>query len=153
MKLVKGIQTGAIQQDHQVTLQAGRFQNLAADQVADHLDPQVVKSLPVHMAEEMVQGAMDRPAVLVGAGQTIEVVQDVGPVGLQFEVQLPAAVQLQEIQEQTPPDEKASGVSAGVLVAGIGQVLEPVVELGEEVADGLDEGLAEDQGRPFWRRC
>jgi hypothetical protein len=66
---------------------------------------------------------------------------------------LPAAVQLQEIQEQTPPDEKASGVSAGVLVAGIGQVLEPVVELGEEVADGLDEGLAEDQGRPFWRRC
>lgn len=95
---------------------------------------------------------MDGATVLGGARQAIEVVQDLGPAGLQFEVQLPAAGQLQQVQQQAPPDQKARGVGASVLVTRIGQLLEPVVELGEEVAYGLDKGLAQDQGRPFLRR-
>ena len=49
---------------------------------------------------------------------------------------------------QPPPGEEAAVVGAGLLDARVGQAVEPGVEVGEEVADGLDEGAAGDQGRP-----
>jgi hypothetical protein len=61
---------------------------------------------------------------------------------------LAAGGQLQQIQGDPSPGEEAGGVGAGLLDAGIGKAIEPDVELGEEVTNGLDQGLASDQGRP-----
>ena len=54
----------------------------------------------------------------------------------------------EEVQAEAPPSQEAAAVGAGVLVARVGQAIEPAAEVGEEVAGGLDQGAAGDQGRP-----
>jgi hypothetical protein len=76
----------------------------------------------------------------------------VGAAGVELEVELAAAAQLEQVQGQAPPGEEARRVGDGFGVAAVGQGLQLVVESGEEVTDGADEGLPEGQGRPFWRR-
>jgi hypothetical protein len=61
---------------------------------------------------------------------------------------LASGAELKQVQGQAPPGQKARGVGAGLLDAGVGEVAEPVVEFGEEVSDGLDQGPPGNQGRP-----
>jgi hypothetical protein len=69
---------------------------------------------------------------------------------------LATRAQLQQVQGQSPPGEEARGIGTGFRHARIREVIEPAVELGEEVAGGLDQRPAGDQGRPalsFWSRA
>src|SRR5262249_7363865 len=100
------------------------------------------------MAEEMVEGVVDRQRRLAGLSQAIEV----GPHGraaiVQLEIELAASAELEQVQGQAPPSQEARGVGASLWPARIGQALQPGVQLREEVAGGLDQGPADDQGRP-----
>jgi hypothetical protein len=49
------------------------------------------------VAEEVVEGVVDRTGGLVGAGEAVEVVQDVGAKGVELEVELAAAAELAEV--------------------------------------------------------
>src|SRR5207237_6718223 len=90
-----------------------------------------------------------------GARQAIEVGQHAGAIGVQFEVELPTAAQLEQIQRNAPPRQEAALVDDAVLVARVGKTIQPGIEVGIEVANGLDQGLTDAQGRPalrFWCR-
>src|SRR5258708_3622121 len=63
-----------------------------------------------------------------------------------FKIELLAGTELQQVQRESPPGEEAFVVGAGLLDAGIVQAIQPGVEIGKEVADGLDQGPAGDQG-------
>src|SRR5262249_51941492 len=65
-----------------------------------------------------------------------------------LEVELAAGAELEQVQAQAPPGQEAGGVEAGRLQPRIGQAVQPGVQLGEEVADGLGPGGAGDQARP-----
>ncbi len=91
---------------------------------------------------------MDRQRRLLGLGQTVEVGQHRGAAVAQVIIELTAGAQLEQVQGQPPPGQEACGVGASLRDARVGETVEPGVELGEEVADGLDEGPAGDYGRP-----
>ena len=97
---------------------------------------------------------MDRQRRLRGLGQAVEVGQDRSAAVAQLKIELTAGAELEQVQAGPPPGEKAREVSAGVRVARVGEAIEPGVEVGKEMAGGLDQGLAGDHGRPaFRRRC
>ena len=73
-------------------------------------------------------------------------------MAVESEIELPTAAELQQEQQQADPAHEAGLVCNAIAVATVGQCLEPVVELGKEVADGLDEGGRDDQVRPARRR-
>ena len=100
------------------------------------------------VADEVVEGVVDGAGVLMGPSEAVEVGQNASAAGVEVEVELAAAAELEEVQGDAPPGEEASGVGASLLDAGVGEAVEPGIEVGEEVADGLDEGVAGDQGRP-----
>jgi len=104
------------------------------------------------VADEVVEGVVDGARVVVGLGQAVEVVQDVGAAGVEVEIELASAAELEEVQADTPPAQKAGLVSDRVLVPGIREPVEPLVKVGEEVAGGEGEGAAGDQGCPALRR-
>ena len=100
------------------------------------------------MADEVVEGVVDRQRRLLGLGQAVEVGQDRRAAVTQLKIELAAAAELKQVQAQPPPGQETRGVGASLLDARVGQAVEPGVELGEEVAGGLDQGAAGDQGRP-----
>src|SRR6202035_3517073 len=77
--------------------------------------------------------------------------QHVGATGIQVEIQLPAAAELEQIQAQAPPDEKTLMVLDEGLKTTIRHVIEPGVQLRPKVAQDPHHGFAEVQDRP-WRR-
>ncbi len=100
------------------------------------------------MADEVIERVVNREGRLLGLGQAIEVSQDLGTTITQLEIELATGAQLQQVQMQTPPGQEAAIVNAGLLNTCIGEPVEPGIELGEEVTDGLRQGTASDQGRP-----
>ena len=102
------------------------------------------------VAQEVIQCVVDRPAVHPGAGQAVEVLQRAA-VGGQLGVQSPAAAQAEEEKGDAPPGHEARGVDDHRLESAIGQLVEPVVEVGEEVPDGACQQGGQLQGRPFLR--
>jgi hypothetical protein len=80
---------------------------------------------------------------LLGLGQPIEVGQHLGAAGIQIEIELPPTAQLEQIQAEPPPDQEAFVVDDEGLEAGIGERVQPAIELRPEVADGFDEGAAQ----------
>ena len=94
-------------------------------------------------AQEIVQGIVDRPRLLLRARQAVEIIQHVGAIGVALEIQLPATAQFAEEQRQPPPQQEAFVVNDKGLEARIGDLVDPVVELGEEVAYGQGEDGAD----------
>jgi len=70
----------------QQTLNARGVHDLHADQPIDHPLTQPRKALGAAVAQEVIQGVVDRPAVHTGAGQAVEVIERAA-VGGQFGVQ------------------------------------------------------------------
>jgi hypothetical protein len=66
---------------------------------------------------------------------------------------LPAAAQPQSEDEQRQPEEEAVGIDHEGLEAGVGDLVQPGVEFGEEVPQGADEDPAQLQDLPARRRC
>jgi hypothetical protein len=100
------------------------------------------------VADKVVQGVVNRQGRLLGLGQAVEVAQHRRAAVAQLVVELAAGAELEQVQAQPPPGQEAPGVGAGVLQARVGESVQPGVEIGEEMADGLDQGAAGDQGRP-----
>src|SRR5262245_42532451 len=123
---------------HEQPQQPRRVQDLHAKQAAYHLRPQVGEGFGLAVAEEMVEGVMDGTRVVVGADPAIEVAQHAGALRLQVEVKLAATAELEEVQGNAPPSQEATLVDDRLLVAGIRQAVEPVVQFREEVADSLE---------------
>jgi hypothetical protein len=67
---------------------------------------------------------------------------------IQFEIELPARTEPEQIQGQPPPDQKTAVVGDARRETRVGNLVEPMVELGPEVPHGAHEGLAEIQDRP-----
>ncbi len=150
--LVEAEQAGGVDQQYRLAQQAGGVQRLHAEQTLDHLGAQAFPAGEFHVVEEVIERVMDRQRRLLRPGQAIEVGQDVGATVAEFIIELAAGAQLQQVQRQPPPDQETAGVDARLGHARIGQTIEPVAQLREEVADGLDQGAAGDQGRPALRR-
>jgi hypothetical protein len=94
---------------------------------------------------------MDWPGFLIGPCQTIYVVEDLSPLGVQLEVQLPARPEFEEEEKQAPPEEELLVVGDEGRKTRVGQFVEPTVEIGEEMKDGPGEGGADVQTRPALR--
>ena len=149
---VEAQHAGAVDRDHPTPQQAGGVEDLHAHQAFDHVHVEAGPGRDRDAAEEVIEGVVDGPGGLRGLGQAVEVVQDVGVAGLEIEVELAARAELEEVQGDAPPGQEAAVVLDGVGVAGVGELIEPVVEAGEEVADGQGQGGAEVYKRPRWRR-
>src|SRR5262249_27698005 len=121
-------QARAIDEQYEVAEQPRWIEDAHAAQTPHQLGPQRGEARGRTVAEEMVEGVVDGTRALVGVGQAVEVGQDVRTPSVELEVELAAAAQLTEIEPQSPPGQKAPAVNAGVLVAGVGQLVEPGVE-------------------------
>ena len=97
-----------------------------------------------HVAQEVVQGVMDRQRRLLGLGQAVKVGQHQGAAVAQVIIESSQREpSWSRYRGQPPPgQEEACGVGASLRDARVGRQLSQSVELGEEVADGLDEGPA-----------
>jgi hypothetical protein len=96
---------------------------------------------------------MNRPGVLFGVGQTIEVGEDVAVAASQREIELPPRAELEQIKRHTPPDEEPLVVGDERLEAWVAHVIEPVIKFRPKMPDGAYELLTEFQDRPRrrWR--
>jgi hypothetical protein len=102
---------------------------------------QLGESRAADVADEVIEGLGDREALLLGAGQEVQVVQDGTVQVAQVIVGGTAAAQTQPEQEQSPPAKEAPVILDHRLEAGVGQLVQPTGGLGEEVADGFEEDL------------
>ena len=117
------------------------------------------------MSQEMIQSVVYRPRLLLGLGQSVEIVQDFGAAGIEIEIKLAATAELEKVQTDPPPDEEPLVVDDKRHKACIGHVIEPPLELRPEVEDGCQEprrglqpalspflllGMAADQGQTSW---
>jgi len=92
------------------------------------------------MANKVIEGFGDRERILLGVGQEVEVMEDGALEVAQVVVGRTAAAQTQPEEEQTPPAEKAAVILDHGLEAGVGQLVQPGGQFGEEVADGFEKG-------------
>jgi hypothetical protein len=146
MALPKRVQAGGVEGDGQIAEHARRVENLGPDQVPDHARAQLRKTMRLDTAHVMVQGVMDRPRRLPGIGQAIEVAQNLRAAGVELEVQLPPAAELEQVKANAPPGQEARFIDAHHLQAPIGQRLQPIVEVGEEMPHRPREDGAQPQG-------
>jgi hypothetical protein len=77
------------------------------------------------MAEEVVQGVVDGERLLPGAGQPIEIRQDLRVEGAQVIVDLASAAQFEDEEEEADPQEEALVVRDGLLEPAVREVVEP----------------------------
>jgi len=105
------------------------------------------------VSQEVVQGVMYRLYFLLGLGQSVEIVQDLGAAGIEMEIKLAATPELEKVQADPPPDEEPLIVDDQWQIMGIGHVIQPPFELQPEVVDGCQERFAETYNRPFRRFC
>ncbi len=89
--------------------------------------------------------------LLVRPGQAVEVVQDASPLLAILEVELAAAAEFAQEEEDSIPEEGAAVVDDPLLATRVGDIIEPVIEGGEEVADGAGQDGPDLQGRPALR--
>jgi hypothetical protein len=123
-------------------------QCLHADQALHHLGAQAFPAGEAHVLQEVIEGVVDRQRGLRGLGQAVEVGQHRPAAVAEFKIQLAAGAELEQVQREPPPGEEPPVVDAVLLHARIREAIKPGTQLGEEMADGLDQGAASDQGRP-----
>lgn len=148
MPVRKTQQARPIDQQHGLAQEPRCIQGLHADEPLHHLRAEALPAGQGDVAEEVVEGVVDRQRGLVGLGQSVQIGKDLRTAVPQFVIELASRAQLQQVQEDAPPGEEASGVGARFLDAAVGEAVEPGIEVGEEVSDGLDESATGDQGRP-----
>ncbi len=88
------------------------------------------------MSQEVIQGIVHRPRLLLGLGQAIEIAQHLCATGIEIEIQLSATAELEQIQTEPPPDEETFVVDDQGRETAIGNAIQPLIELRPEVADG-----------------
>jgi hypothetical protein len=151
MRLAKRDLAGGIEGYDEMSLQTGGIEGFHADQPLEHLCPQPGQGRGAGAAEKIVQSLVHRPGLLCGLGQTVQIVQHLAAAGIEFEIELPATAELEQVQANAPPDQKPSVVDDERLEARIANPIQPAVELGPEMADAQNQSFAEIYGRPARR--
>jgi hypothetical protein len=100
----------------------------------------------------MVEGFIDREALLGGVCQGVDVGKDLALGVAQMEVQLSAAAQFAAKEQESPPEQKLPVAGDEGIEAGVGQILEPAVESGPEMAHGACEDPPQFYDLPARRR-
>ena len=145
--------TGGIQGKNISPLQTRPFQAPHAEKTTHHARSQISIWCGSGVSQELIQSVVYRARFLVGLGQSVEIVQDLGAAGIEVEIKLAATAELEKVQADPPPDEEALVVNNQWHKTGIGDVIQPPLELRPEVEDGCQERLAETYNRPFRRFC
>ena len=152
--LVKSEHAGAVHRHDQAAQESERVQGPHPNQAAGTALPQGGQRFgSLTMFQEVIDGVGDRQGLLVGRGQAVEIGQEAQLQVAQVKINLPAAAQAQGEEEQRQPEQEAAGIDHEGLEAGVGHLVQPGVELGEEVAQGADEDRAQLQDLPARRRC
>ena len=112
---VEADQPGGIEQQHRSAQQACGVQHLHAEQSLHALATPTLPAGQLHVADEVVEGVVNGQGSLLGLGQAVEVGQHLGAGVAQFEIELAAGAELEQIQVKPPPGEEACGVGTGVL--------------------------------------
>ena len=146
-------EVGAIHGHDEASEEAKGVQRLHSDEAVDTPGSQSGQGVGADMAEEVVKGFVHGQRGLVSGGEAIGIVQHLRSRLAQVEVELATTSQLQAEQQQAPPGQKLLVILDEGGKAGIGQLVELVVEAGPEMANGFDEGAAEayDLGVRRWR--
>jgi hypothetical protein len=88
------------------------------------------------VSQEVIQGIVHRPRLLLGLGQAIEIAQHLCAAGIEVEIQLSATAELEQIQTDPQTYEETFVVDDQGQEAAIGNAIQPLIELRPEVADG-----------------
>ena len=150
--LVEAQESGAIDGEHELPVESAGIEHLVADEAAHTLGAQVIEGRTADVGEEMVEGFVDRKALLRGVGQGVDVGKDLAFGVTQMEVELPTASQFAAKEQESPPEQKLPVVDDERLEAGVGQLLEPAIEGGPEMAHGADEDPPQFYDLPARRR-
>src|SRR5450432_91556 len=86
MRVVEHQISCPIHSSYQATLEAGLVQRLHADQTIDHLRSHTSNRFAADASQVVVQGLIDRSALLLGARQAVEVVEYIAAIGVQLKV-------------------------------------------------------------------
>jgi len=100
------------------------------------------------MANEVIQGLGDRERILRGARQAVEIMEDGAFEVAQVVIGGTSAAQAQPKQEQAPPTEKAAMILDPGFEAGVGQLVQPLRQGREEVADGGEKDADQSYDLP-----
>lgn len=147
---------GAIGNERDVPERARRVEDFHAQQPLVQLRAQALVAGHGRVPGEVIERVMDGAGPQVGVQQAIEVGQHLRALGAELVVELAATAQLHDVQQDAPASEEAARIENGVLVAAVGQLIQPGLPQREEVAQGLREQgtdlLVGCQGRPCRRR-
>ena len=113
---------------------------------------QVGESPAADMAEKMIEGPGDREGFLRGAGEVVQVMKDGRFQVAQVVVGRTATAQAQPEEEQAPPSQKATVIFDHRGEAGVGQLVQPVGQFREEMADGFEKNAGQVYDLPDLRR-
>jgi hypothetical protein len=143
---------GAIHGGDEIALEAEIVQGFHADEPLGVPVEQLAKRDAADMPDKMIEGFGDWQAILLGACQQIEVVEDGAFQVAQVTICRTAAAQAQAEQEQSPPAEKAAMILDHRLEASVGQLVQPSGQFREEVADGFEKEPGQGYDLPRLRR-
>ena len=136
---------GAVDADGEIALETGIVQGFHANEPQGVLMEQLGEGEAADVPDKVIEGFGDRKGILLGARQVVEVVEDGTFQVAQVVVGGAAAAQAQAEEEQAPPAQKPAVIADHGLEAGVGQLVQPAGQVGEEVPDGFEE----DQGQSY----
>jgi hypothetical protein len=136
MRLPKCEMTSGIQSYDKSPLQASGVQAPHANEATQHACSQLGVGSSASVSQEMIQGVVYRPRLLLGLGQAVEIVEHFGAAGIEIEIQLPATAELEQVQTDPPPNEEPFIVDDQGRKAGIRHAIQPLIKLRPEVTDG-----------------
>jgi len=127
-------ETRTVQCNDELAGEAASIECFHADEPSDALGSQPGDCRRADMTDKMIQGFVHRQRLLTAAGRPIDVFEDMRFGIAQLAVELAAAAELAAEQQQAPPHEELLVVLDEGQEAGVGQLLEPGIESGPEVA-------------------
>ena len=143
---------GAIDGDYEVTLKTEIIQGFHADQPQGVPVEQLGEGGTADVSNKVIQGFGDRQAILLGARQAVEVMEDGAFQVAQVVVGGTPAAQAQPKEKQSPPAEETAVVLDHGLVASVGQLILPARQVREEMADGFEKSPGQGYDLPHLRR-
>jgi len=144
--------TRAIDGDHEVALETQIVQGFHADKPPGVLVAQLGEGGAADVSNKVIEGFGDGQRILLGVGQEVEIVENGAFQVAQVVIGATTATQAQPKEEQPPPAEKTTVVLDHGLEAGVGQLIQPVGQFGEEVPDGFEKGPSQRYDLPRLRR-
>jgi len=143
---------GAIHGGNEVALETEIVQGFHADQPPRVLVAQLGEGGAADVSNKVIQGFGDRQGILLCARQVVEIVENGAFEVAQVVIGGTTAAQAQPKEEQPPKAEEAAVVLDHRRKAGVGQLVQPVGQFREEVAERFEKGPGQGYDLPRLRR-